>query len=109
PLVPAPLHQLVEYDAGDGAVGHAVAGVTSSNPDGLIGTGIFSDVGHVVTGLHYLASPSIVDALEHRKALTRPLLQVDEPFVGVFGPTGLMVFAADDQHLVIELASGLVF
>src|ERR1043166_5846160 len=47
PLVLATLDELIENDAGDGAVGHTISRVASRDPDVLIAAGIFSDVGHV--------------------------------------------------------------
>src|SRR6266576_924670 len=102
PLVLASLDQLVEYDAGDGAVGHSVTRVAGGNPDMLIGAGILPDVRHVVYRLDDLTRPPILDALQHREALASPLLEPDESLFGVTGLTGFMILTADDQHLVIQ-------
>src|SRR5258705_2933610 len=97
PLVLPTLHQLVEDNAGDSAVGHTVARVTSGDVDVLVAARILSNVGHVVDGLHHLARPPVVDAFDHRETLASPLLESNESFVGTGGLSGLMVLAADDQ------------
>ena len=101
--MPSSLDQLVEENAGDGTVRHPVSGITGCDPDVLIGARVFSDVRHVIDGLHDLTGPTVLDPLEHRETLARPLLEADESLIGVFGLAGLMVFAADDQHLVVQL------
>src|SRR4051812_46436912 len=108
PLVLAALNELVENDSGDGTVGHAVAGVSGSDPDVLIAARVLADVSHVVDGLHYLAGPAVVDALNHRKALACPLLEVREARLGVLGLTRLVIFAADDEDVVVQLSSRAV-
>src|SRR3954470_11911586 len=74
PLVLAALDQLVENDAGDGAVGHAVSRIAGRNPDVVVTTGILPDVGHVVHGLHDLPRPAVINALDHGESLAGPLL-----------------------------------
>ena len=105
----APLHQLVEDDAGNGAVGHSVSGITRCNPDVLIRAGILSDVRHKVYRLYDLARPAVLDLLQHWETLASPLLEAYESLFGVQRLTGLVIFAADDEHLVIQLVSEPVF
>src|SRR2546423_204608 len=51
PLVLPALNQLVEDDAGDGAMSHTVPGIASGNPNVLIAARVLSNVSHVVDRL----------------------------------------------------------
>src|SRR5689334_7533138 len=105
PLVFSSLHQLIQHNAGDGAVCHAVSGIAGCNPDVLIAAGITADVCHIVDRLDDLAGPTVLDTLDHWKPLAGPLLEPREAIVGVVGLSRLVILTADDQNLVIQLAA----
>src|SRR5687768_10482761 len=108
-MLPA-LDQLVENDAGDGPVRHAVSRITRGNVDVLVGPGILPDIGEVIHGLHDLSRPAIVYALDHGEAFPRPFLEAAEwllVIVGI-GLAGLVILSTDDEDLVIGFLTGRI-
>jgi len=54
PLMLSALNELVQNDAGDRSVSHAVSRITRRNVDVLVATGILADIRHIVDRLHHL-------------------------------------------------------
>src|SRR4051812_21730982 len=66
-------------------------------------SGIAADESKAVHRFHDLSRPSEVYFAGGRESLARPVLQSSESFVGVVRLAGLMVFAADDECLVLAI------
>jgi len=99
------LDELIENDAGDGAMRHSVSRIAGGDVDVLVGAGILPDVSEIVHRLHYLSRPAVLYALDHGKALPRPFLQAAKGLLVIFRLrlSRLVVLAADDEDLVVRL------
>jgi hypothetical protein len=109
PLVLSPLHELVEDDAGDRPVRHSISRISRRDVDVLVATGVLSDVRQIVDGLDHLTRPTVLDALDHRKTLTRPFFETVEALTRRYRLAGLVILASDNEDIVVELATGGIF
>src|SRR5690349_21024165 len=81
----------------------AVAGIASYNIDIFV-SWITADVGYSVRRFHHLPRPVVSNLADEWKAVSRPLFQLHKSLSAIIGLPGLVVFAANDEHVASLVA-----
>src|SRR5688500_2645879 len=79
----------------------ALPGITSGDEDVIGIQRIATDEGEIVGRFHYLTGPAKLNRASLRKTFACPLLEPRVTIGAVVGLAGLVVFTADDQHVVV--------
>src|SRR5687767_5408261 len=79
----------------------ALPGITSGDEDVIGIERIATDEGEIVGRFHYLTGPAKLNRASLRKTFACPLLEPRVTIGAVVGLAGLVVFTADDQHVVV--------
>jgi hypothetical protein len=82
-------------------VRHAHAAVAGGDVDVFLVHRVVADVREAIDGFHALTGPAKLDLAHHLESLARPLFQVVPATIRVVVMARLVVFAADDQDVVV--------
>src|SRR5207249_11669405 len=66
--------------------------------------GITTDIRHAINRFHHLPGPMVSDLADKWKSLAYPTFELGETLRTVLGLSGLVIFAADDEHIALLVA-----
>src|SRR4051812_43568935 len=101
----AALDELRYQHSCDRAVRHSITGIPRHDVDILFIRRISADVPHAVDGLHDLAGPIKSDLAGFWPPRPRPIFKALETLFEIVGLPGLVIFAADDENVVLGAAA----